>query len=319
VSEKHVTRAAEKMDIGQPAMSGALARLREMFNDPILVRTGAGMEPTERALMLTQKINEAMRLIEDAINRDDRVDLSEATGNVRVMVSAGIAQLLLPRLMQEIRAKAPKLQMSFSAGDVRVLQNVLRDGEAHLALDYVRSPPLNLYKTVIYRLHLVCIASIDHPAIHGTISLDQLLAYPHIVWGGPSVPYPPMEVLIDEVLAERQVSRTIGLRIPSHMMTPSIVATTDMLAIVPECITRPYAGKQLQVLPLPFTVGSIDVGMFWHERQHLDPVHAWLRTTIKRVAAEFGSAEPADNTSVVSGRYVRKSTNECALLGAGGV
>src|SRR5260370_20583663 len=104
VSEKHVTRAAEKMDIGQPAMSGALARLREMFNDPILVRTGAGMEPTERALMLTRKINEAMRLIEDAINRDDRVDLSEATGNVRVMVSAGIVALLLPRLLQGIRA-----------------------------------------------------------------------------------------------------------------------------------------------------------------------------------------------------------------------
>jgi LysR family transcriptional regulator, mexEF-oprN operon transcriptional activator len=288
VTEKHVTRAAEKMGIGQPAMSGALSRLREMFNDPILVRTSAGMEPTERALLLAQQINEAMRLIEDAISHEESVDLLEATGHYRILASEGIAHLLLPRLMRIVRSKAPNLQLSVSPGDIRVLNNILRDGEADLGIGFVRSPAENLYSTVIYHQRLVCIASIDHPTIRDSISLDELLAFPHVVWGGPPVPYPTMEVLIDELLAERQTARKVGLRIPTFLLAPEIVAQTDMLAILPERVARPYAGKQLQVFQLPFNVGSIDICMYWHERKHRDPVHAWLRSAIKEVAPDLG-------------------------------
>ncbi|WP_322003822.1 LysR family transcriptional regulator [Paraburkholderia tropica] len=288
VTEKHVTRAAEKMGIGQPAMSGALSRLREMFNDPILVRTGSGMEPTERALLLAQQINEAMRLIEDAVSHDGSVDLQEADGHYRVLASEGIAHLLLPQLMRLVRAKAPNIQLSFSPGDIRVLNNVLRDGDADLGIGFVRNPPDSLYHTVLYHQRLVCIASIDHPKIQGTISLDELLAFPHVVWGGPPVPYPTMEVLIDELLAERQVSRKVGLRIPTFLLAPEIVATTDMLAILPERVARPHEGKSLQVFQLPFNVGSIDICLYWHERRHRDPVHAWLRSAIKQVAPELG-------------------------------
>jgi LysR family transcriptional regulator, mexEF-oprN operon transcriptional activator len=294
VSERHVTRAAEKLGIGQPAMSGALARLRDIFRDPILVKTGAGMEPTPRAIHLNQAINEALRLIDEAISADEDFDLATATGNFRVLASESIAHLVLPLLMREVRQKAPHLQISFFPGDVRVMLNLLRDAEADLALGSVRNPPESLYCTMIYPQSLVCIANAQHPTIRGFITLEQLVAFPHVVWGGSPVPYPTMEMMVEEALSHCGVTRTVGVRIPNVMLAPHIVAESDLLSIVPERIAfAAHRAGRIQILPLPFTIDSIDLSMFWHERKHRDPVHTWVRSIIKSVAADLAATSKA--------------------------
>ncbi len=282
ISEKQVTRAAEKMGIGQPAMSGALTRLRELFNDPILVKTSMGMEPTARALELNRQVNEALRLIEGAVSTEDSFDPAAASVTYKIMASEGVAQLFLPAIMKTVREQAPEVRFGVAAGDIRYMHDVLRDGEYDLVLGYVRHPPQNLYQLLVYPQRLVCIAASDNLKIGSKFALEDFVSLPHVVWGMDPVPFPTIEVLIDEILSQRGLSRNVVLRVPNVSMSVSVVAATDMIAVVPERVAMQAAENEgLRILPLPFPVDSIDISMYWHERCHRDPAHIWLRNVIR--------------------------------------
>ncbi|UYO94823.1 LysR family transcriptional regulator [Pollutimonas sp. M17] len=290
ITEKQVTRAAEKMGIGQPAMSGALTRLRELFNDPILVKTSLGMEPTARAVELNKRVNEALRLIEEAVSPEGSFDPAAASMTFKVMASEGVAQLFLPAIMKTVREQAPEVRFGVAAGDIRHMHDVLRDGEYDLVLGYVRHPPLNLYRLLVYPQRLVCIAASDNPKIGSKFLLDDFVALPHVVWGMSPVPFPTIEVLVDEILAQRDLSRNVVLRVPNVSMSATVVAATDMIAVVPERVAMEAAESDgLRILPLPFPVDSIDISMYWHERCHRDPAHIWLRNVIRRAGEALRS------------------------------
>lgn len=96
MTERHVSRAAERMGIGQPAMSAALARLRDIFHDPLLIKTKRGMEPTPRALELAKRVHQAMALIESASRALPEFDPATAEAHFRIVASEGVAQLFIP-------------------------------------------------------------------------------------------------------------------------------------------------------------------------------------------------------------------------------
>lgn len=292
VTERHVTRAAEKMGIGQPAMSGALARLRATFGDPILVKTGAGMEPTIRALALARQLNEALALIEEAATATEVFDPMSASVTFKIMASDGLAQLFLPRLMSDMRRRAPHMKFTVVPGDNRRVLELLRDGEFDLILCHVHEPPENLYQMRIYPQRLVCIAAKNHPVIRGKLSIRQFTEAGHVVWGAPPVPFPTIEASVDYALAQRKLARDVVIRVSNIQLSTAVVATTDLLAVVPERIALiPSVKRQLQILPLPFPLEHADVSMYWHERRHRDPAHAWLRVAFKTIADSIREAD----------------------------
>lgn len=284
VEERHVTRAAERMNIGQPAMSAALARMREVFRDVLLVKTSTGMEPTPRALELVSRIREMTDLLEGRGFADEQFDASQAQSRWKIMSSDGISRVVLPELMAIASEQAPRMRFTVHAGDPRRLSEYLRDGEFDLAMAFVRTPPSELRQTTLYPQRLVCIARADHPDIQGSLGLQQFVDADHVRWGAPPVVHATMEVLVDEALEALGVSRRISLLVSSLTLLPGIVARSKLLAVVPEYLAlQSQETLALQVLPLPFRAPAVHVSMTWHERMHHDPGHKWLRDTLKNI------------------------------------
>lgn len=292
VEERHVTRAAERMNIGQPAMSAALARLREVFRDVLLVKTSTGMEPTPRALELVGRIREMTDLLEGRGSADQRFEPAESSVRWRIMSSDGISRVVLPELMRLAQQEAPRMRFMVHPGDPRRLSEYLRDGDFDLALAFVRSPPSELRHMMLYPQRLVCIACQEHPDIQGSLSLAQFINADHVRWGAPPVVHATMEVLVDEALEAMGESRRVALLLSSLTLLPGVVAKSHLLAIVPEHLAlKSQETMPLQVLPLPFRVPAVHVSMTWHERMHNDPGHKWLRGKFKEIGLGL-SARP---------------------------
>ncbi|MFT3820043.1 MAG: LysR family transcriptional regulator [Rubrivivax sp.] len=291
VAERHVTRAADRMGIGQPAMSSALARLRLVFKDPILVKTRAGMEPTGQALQLAAKFHEAMALIDQATRAAQPFEPRAAERHFRLMASDGVAQLFLPPLLARMRSQGPGLRFTCQPGDMRRSAEFLREGECDLVIGHLPRAAAELHTSQLYPQQAVCIAARAHPCVQGSLTLDQFVAMSHVVFGGGPVPFPSMETMVDERLAELGLSRRAALRVPSLTLTAPVVAATDLLAIVPQRVAQ--AGAEmfgLQILAVPLALDVIDIGMYWHGRLHRDPAHSFLRSVMREVAAELRGA-----------------------------
>ncbi len=294
VEEQHVTRAAERMGISQPAMSTALAKLRALSHDPLLVNTSSGMEPTPRAQELVKRIREISSLLEGHSLAGESFDPGASHSRFRIMASDGITRVLLPELMERAGRLAPHMEFTVSPADGRRMAEYLRNGDFDLALVYIRNPPAELRQTMLYPQRLLCIARQGHPAVHGSVTLQQFVEQGHVAWGAPPVPPVPlatMETLVDELLEQAGHSRRIALRVSSVTLLPGIVARSDLLAVVPEQLAR-HAQRTLplQLLPPPFQAPSTDVTMLWHDRAHHDPAHQWLRHTLLDIGREFGES-----------------------------
>ena len=292
VEERHVTRAAERMGVSQPAMSTALARLREVFKDALLVKTSTGMEPTPRALELIRRVREITDMLSGRGFEPEQFDAATSQARWRVLASDGIARTLLPGMMARVNQEAPHMRFTVQPGDPRRLSEYLRDGDFDLALLFIRSPPSELRQTILYRQRLLCIARQGHPLVDGDLSLEKFLSCQHARWGAPPVAHPTMEVMVDEALEALGHARAVTLLVSSLTLLPDVVAGSDLLAVVSEQVARAAAQTlPLQLLPLPFKVGSDDVSMVWHERLHHDPAHRWVREALREFGVKL-SARP---------------------------
>ncbi|MDM0045022.1 LysR family transcriptional regulator [Variovorax dokdonensis] len=288
VEERHVTRAAERMGIGQPAMSTALARLREVFKDVLLVKTTTGMEPTPRALDLVRRVREIADMLEGRGFEAEHFEPATSQARWRIMASDGISRTLLPEMMALVMREAPHMRFTVQPGDPRRLSEYLRDGDFDLALSFVRSPPSELRQTVLYPQRLLCIARQNHPLIKGKVSLEDFVSCQHARWGAPPVAHATMEAMVDEALDALGHARPITLLVSSLTLLPDVVAGSDLLAVVPEHMARAAAqALPIQLLPLPFKVASVDVSMVWHERLHHDPAHKWMRESLRDIGKKL--------------------------------
>ena len=290
VEERHVTRAAERMNIGQPAMSSALAKLRVIFRDVLLVKTSSGMEPTPRALELVAKIGEMADLLEGRGCANAQFDPAQSQTRWRIIASDGIVRAMLPELMATTGREAPNMRFTVQPGDPRRLSEYLRDGDFDLAMGFVRSPPSELRQTMLYPQRVVCIARSGHPKIRGSLSLQQFEACDHVRWGAPPVAHATMEVTVDEALEKLGMSRRVALMVSSLNLLPGVVEKSDLLAVVPlHLALQSRETLSIQIHPVPFPLPEINVSMLWHERMHQDSAHKWLREQLHRIGQSLSA------------------------------
>ncbi len=285
IREGHVTRAAERLGITQPTMSASLSKLRELFHDPLLVKTSHGMAPTEKGQDLADRARRAIELLGAQDVSDERFDPSSCKAQLRLVTTEAIALSLLPPLARRVRIEAPGLRLVVSTVDVRHTQDYLRDGDCDLAINYLRRPTPDLRYIPLFSQPVKCIVSGTHPDIRQSISLKQFLAYPHVLWGSGLAPQRFIELMVDDALGRRRLARSSVLRVPNVLMVPAVVAATDMIAMVPARIAEQDRERLgLQVFTPPVRLERPEVRMFWHERMHRDPAHAWLRGVVKELA-----------------------------------
>jgi LysR family transcriptional activator of mexEF-oprN operon len=287
ISERHVTRAADRMGLGQPAMSGILAKLREIVGDPLLVRTSQGMVPTERALEVAAQVRTGLQIIRTALAGPAGFDPRVTHRQFRIMAPDSLAFTLLPRMMAFFETHAPGISVVFAPADVRLSRDLLEADQCDVVISYLPEPPEGLHATVVLHQKLCCIVRHGHPAIDGSISIDQYLAWPHLVFGAGPMPVSTIEAAVDKALRARRLERRIGARVSNILLMPSVIAATTMIATVSERTAHNFAPiAPVQVLKPPLDLPDPAVVMLWHDRTHHDPAQAWLRQVIRSNAEQ---------------------------------
>ena len=292
VQERHVSRAAERMGIGQSTMSTALARLRKLFDDPLLVRTAKGMVPTPKALELAKRAHLALELLDPNRVRSKDFDPATSDRQFRILATEGLALLFTPPIAAYLRKFAPGVRLSVQPSDMRHTVEALRDQECDVTISNILHAPPDLRKTLIYPQRACCIVSATHPEIGARISMKQYLKYPHVLWGAESVSYRSIEATVSRALADDQRYLTSAMRVPNILIVSAVVAATDMIATVPTRIAdEAVATLAIKKVQPPFKLADPNISMHWHELSHRDPGHIWFREAIQDIAQRL--REPA--------------------------
>jgi DNA-binding transcriptional LysR family regulator len=281
LAERHVSRAARRLGLSQPAVSNALAQLRSFFGDPLFVRARGGVVPTVRALALAEPVRAGLAQLETALGapgfdpgKSDRTFVIAATDFVEFV--------LMPRLLARIGREAPHVRLRIAGWPYHRVPSTLESGEVDVMLGFYRDVPPGHRQESLFPDEFVCIVRRDHPRVGRRLTLKTYVALSHVLVtpeaAGPGA--------VDEALAKIGLSRTVGLRLSHFLMVPAIVAATDYVAAVSRRVADAFAAPlELRVLPPPLAIPRGAVGQVWHERTHTSPAHAWLRKTIAEVAA----------------------------------
>lgn len=285
LTERSVTRTATKLRSSQPAVSAQLARLRRMFDDPLLIPGARAMTPTPRALGLAPKLSELVDGFRAIVQRED-FDLS--TAQALIMVSASDAiQYRIGKWFATMADAAPGMQLGFVPGSramIPALDSYMASGQVDLLVgcnELIHHD--RLHTRPLYEEHLVCVMRGDHPFRDDTLTPEAFSSMKHLIvspMGGD------FSGISDGVLHRLNLSRHGTVSVPSFLVAEQILRDTDLIAVFPATLARERASV-LKTYPLPVSVPSIRIAMAWHERTHHSPLHRWLRDQIANVLTDW--------------------------------
>lgn len=284
-TEGGITRAAEKLHLSQPAVSHALARLRETFDDPIFVRQGNTMVPTPFARRLLEPVRESLRTLDAAFAGLERFDPATSRKRFTLGLRAVMEPAVLPALMQEVLGAAPAVSVAAVRVDRRRVEADLASGALDVALDVLLPVPDAVRHVRLSSDRLVVVARRDHPAIGDALDLDTYLQLDHVL---VSARRRGMG-LEDTALSRLGHQRRIRMRCQQYFAACRVVSRTDLVLTMPERQARITNGDfDNRVLPLPLEGTSLDAYLYWHAAVDADPANMWLR---ERIGSAFLRAD----------------------------
>ncbi len=282
LAERSVTRAAGRLGLSQPAVSHALRRLRELFDDPLLMRVQGGLQPTERALSLAAPLAHALDAVRRTLDGPAAFDPASARRTFSVATADHGSFVLLPELWAALNAEAPGVDVAVRADTVERGMRELLDGELDLLIGPYQREVAGYYRQRLLHERFVCVLRRGHPAARGELTLDAWISLPHLMVAPSGRP----GSAVDTALAALGRTRRVGLMVPQFLLAPHVVAGSDLVWTAPERMARAYAALlPLTVVPVPIALEGFTVWQSWHERRHRDPGHAWLRQRVRAVAA----------------------------------
>jgi len=287
--EKNVTRAAERVYVSQPSMSAALQKLRDYFDDPLLVRVGRDMELTPRGLSLVEPVREALLRIQATLGTQPSFDPTTVKRVFTVIVTDEAVPHIVPSVMRRVAREAPGIQCHIEQISHTSLTRLeYGDADLCLCLDLLRLFSLRTFPDTLRVVELrpvrwVAAACRDHPALADELSLEQYQALPH-VFARPNGHTAPVEELMRRLL---NMDIDVRATAQSLMELPLMLPGTPLLATLPERVARiAQAVVPLKVFALPFDTLNGHEVLLWHKRNEPDPGHAWLRTIFIEAARE---------------------------------
>ena len=277
---QNVSKAAEAIKLSQPAMSAAVARLRALFDDPLFVRTKAGMEPTPKAKALSPSVRLVVQTIQTDILQPKKFTPANSERTF-TLVTPDIAEVnFLPRLISELAHQSPAINLKTLAMPREAAADSLASGEAEMAIGYFP----DLHKAGFFQQKLitsshVCLLRKKHPWIGEKISSTQFLQASHAV-----VRPDGREHLFEQFLQGKGIKRRVVVELSHFMSLLPIIETSNLIATVPKDLADFFVQHgDVRYIPTPMKSPVIDVHLFWHQRFHKDPAHIWLRQVIHRL------------------------------------
>jgi len=291
--EKNVTRAANQLNITQPAMSNGLKRLRLLFKDPILVRTSDGMVPTERARALAPAIRKILLELEEALQGEEEFDQKSSQRVFRIMASDYAASTLLPSLLRKINKLAPSVTLDImTPSDVNFHE--IEAGKIDMAINRFDELPQSFHQKTLWRDSFSCLLGADNPVV-AKFNLNSFLASKH-VWVsktgfGVGVGMDPKDVQklgwVDEALARLGKKRDIKVFTRNYHVAMQLALEDDLIATLPTKAAMLHKNdSNYTILKPPVEIPDIELKMIWSPLLHHDASHIWFRQLVSEAAAE---------------------------------
>ncbi|MDF0730233.1 LysR family transcriptional regulator [Pseudomonas entomophila] len=282
LTEQHVSRAALRLHRSQPAVSHALAQLRELFADPLLVRRGGRLHLSPRAQALREPLQQALQQL-DGLLGSPGFEAGRARRAFRLAMSDYGARVVLPGLMRQLRAEAPGIDLIVSQGSREAMLGQLIDGEVDLALGVFPELPTEVQAQVLFEESFVCLADRQHLPARGGLDLTQWLARPHVL----VAVRPGIDNEIDLALQALGVRRRIALTLPHWGVAEAVLPGTDLvLTVARRSLVERRPGASLRTFAAPLAIAPFAFTQAWHSRREGDAGHRWLRERIKALCVE---------------------------------
>lgn len=297
---KSVTIASSTLHLTQPAVSKQLNRLREIFEDPLFVRTVEGMAPTPRAEVLAGPIHRALIDVRTAFDSQVGFDSSTSERTFRIFMNDAGQMALLPRLLAVLAKEAPGLNIETVQMPTARMRGVgLESGDVDLAVGYFEDFDGSIHCQVLFEERYVGMVREDHPDIRDTLSFEQFLHASHVVYQPAGGGHASQESFVDKAFWAAGVHRRVAVRLAHAVGMSSMVSNTEHLVVIPHRLALACARLvPVRILDLPIEVPHFKVTQYWHDRFHADPGNQWLRGMFRGL---YGSRDAApDDPLLVS-------------------
>ncbi len=289
--ERNVTRAANQLGISQPAMSNGLKRLRDLFDDPLLVRTSEGMTPTERARELEPEIRRLLLELEKTVQPRSNFVPEESRRVFRFMASDYAECTLIPSLLARLRNLAPHVTLDIMTPSDVSYQDV-EQGKVDMVINRFDSMPQSFHQKSLWLDQFSCLMSKKNPIL-ARFDLEAYLESQH-VWVsktgmGVGVGVNPEDVQrlgwVDVALGELGKKRRITVFTRHYLAAALLAEQKDLIATLPSKLARQQINNnRLSIMPPPFEIPPFELKMAWSPLLHNDPEHRWMRRLITEVA-----------------------------------
>lgn len=288
MAERHVTRAALRVGISQPAMSAALARLRRATGDQLFVRSSHGLAPTPRASDLALPLRQVLETVRTALHLEPAFDPATSNHVFTLALADHPAYLLLPRLAARLSVVAPGIDLrARSFVDRRDAIKLLDSGDVDLAIGVSPGNETRILHYPLFEEPFVGIARAGSPACSAFETVDAFVAATHVLVS----PEGDDKGVVDIALAETDRARRIGVSVAHPYIAPIVVAETSYIATVMFGVAANCSvAERISVHPLPVHIAPVTFHLLWNRRTDAHPAHRWLRSILIELAEPIRQA-----------------------------
>ncbi|HEY9321484.1 MAG TPA: LysR family transcriptional regulator [Achromobacter sp.] len=277
--QKHgrVSAVAQSLGISQPGVSNALARLRKLLGDELFLRTSRGMVPTPYAESLAQPIADALSALLVTLSARARFDPARSERAFVIGVNDVGETYFLPRLMRALDGAAPGVTIRTVRTTSINVKDEMERGRIDLAMGFLPGLKSGFFQRKLFSQPYVCVFRRGHPLARTGVSAKQFRAAEHVAIVSEGTGHG----VVDEVIEQAGIRRRLRLTVPHFMAVGPVLATTDMIAVVPrrfaDCACEPFG---LATAPCPVKIPESVINVFWHARSHREPANQWLRQVV---------------------------------------
>lgn len=283
LAEQNVTKAANRLHLSQPAVSAQLSRLRDLFDDPLLIPAQRGMTPTAKALELRDPLRHALDQVRAALAEHRHFDPGNAKLTVAIACTDYLQAVVARPLVVALRKQAPGVRIALRHLDPPQLEAQMVRGDVDLALMTPEHGPSSLRARRLFDERYVLIGRKRHPGLRRGLTVEEFARLDHVI---VSLRGGDFTTPVDDGLAALGYQRNVALSAASFLIVPEIVSHSNFVALVPERLVRDRR-DELKIVECPFPVPGFTVSMLWHERNHSHSGQRWVRETVMEVTGSL--------------------------------
>jgi DNA-binding transcriptional LysR family regulator len=280
--ERNVTRAGQSIGLSQPATSNALRRLRDLCQDPLLVRGPSGMVPTERALALEEPVRQILVQIENALAVEPPFSPETATNCFRLAMTDFAGVVMLPPMLQILKSRAPGISLQILPLDSWETLDALEEGKVDGAIGFFNERAERMHVQALFEEEFVCVVRQGHPEVVDELSLETYCRLGHILVS----PRGGARGIVDDRLEKMGLQRHVAVQVPHFAVAPVLVSETDYILTIARRLARRFESiAGLSLIRPPIELPRFHVRQVWHERTHHSAGHAWLRALMAQIGS----------------------------------